>query len=571
MTMRRARLAAGTCLLVGVFLASNASTAATEVEVLAYPSSQTVSGKGLPPGGTRSIALAAGRGESEGAWIVATGGGPVEAKIDSGTLGPIRLELAWGHFVDVGRSSVPDALLPWGGDGKASERLSQPIYVRVVVPRTVEPGMYRASVGVTVAGGTTVIPIELRVFPFSHPAVGEASLLTSFHVSPTTYLKTVSRLYGLASTGERRSANAALFRFLAEYRISPSSWGFGEPRTPAGYTNSAKWWLDSAANMRDAAGAGPFAAMRIPISSNRTGSSHWIAGLSPSKPESWCDYLRAVRGFWEQNGWLARSVPLLYAQDEPTVEGQRLVARQSKTLHACWPGARSLMTGNPSPTGANGFLSDGKNGDDLDVWVVLSRRYYGQFTVPKHDRAKSGRSREVATTIMRIRKRASVWSYTYGGVPGTPGFGAHEPLTNPRMFLLWNALEGIDGVLYGQGTTSYEGGNPLDRISRRGEFVLLYPGMGGPIPSARLEQIRDGIEDWALLAAVRRNDGAARVRSILGQAGLFSANAGGVRLGCRLGCELPGATKYSWPRWSRDASTARRVEAARRAALEVLR
>ena len=70
----------------------------------------------------------------------------------------------------------------------------------------------------------------------------------------------------------------------------------------SGYANSAKWWLDSATNMRDAVGAGPFAAMRIPISSNRTSSGHWIAGLSPSEPERWCDYLRAVRGFWAENG-----------------------------------------------------------------------------------------------------------------------------------------------------------------------------------------------------------------------------------------------------------------------------
>ncbi len=32
---------------------------------------------------------------------------------------------------------------------------------------------------------------------------------------------------------------------------------------------------------------------------------------------------------------------------------------------------------------------------------------------------------------------------TYTGTPGTPGLAATEPLTNPRMLMLWNALEGI--------------------------------------------------------------------------------------------------------------------------------
>jgi hypothetical protein len=570
--MLRARATTAACLLA-VVLAATAATgtsATTAGAVLAYPSGRTVTGSGLPAGGARAVHLAAGRGEQEGAWIVASGGGTVEAKVESGGLGTLRLELAWAHFVQVGRSFVPDALVPWSGESKAAERLAQPLYVRVVVPRDAPAGTYRATVAVTVAGKTTAVPVSVRVFPFTQPTNGERTLLTSFHISPTTYLNTASRLFGFSTTAERRATNAALFKFLADYRISPSSWGFGEPRSPAGYASSSKWWLDSASNMREAAGAGTFAAMRIPISSNRTREGRFIAGLSPNEPERWCDYLRAVRAFWAENGWLAHAVPLLYAQDEPTLAGQRLVARQSKALHQCWPGGRSLMTGNPLPSGANRFLFDGRGGDDLDVWVVLSRRYYGQYTVPKRQRS-SNRAHELASSISRIRKRASIWSYTYDGVGGTPGFRADEPLANPRMFLLWNALEGLDGLLYGQGVTSYDRGNPLERISRRGEFVLAYPGRGGPIPSARLEQIRDGIEDWALFEAVRRGHGAGKVRAILGGAGLFSADASGVRLACHLGCQLESRTKYSWPRWSRDASTAARIESARLAAFRAAR
>jgi hypothetical protein len=557
--------------LLSTFLGVTSSAATTtgvaaRGVVLAYPSARTVSGSGLPDEGAREVRLATGRGEREGAWIVAQGGGPVQATVDAGSFGPLGIELAWAHFVHVGDSVVPDALLPWSGDARAAEKLAQPLYVRVVVPRTAAPGTYRATVSVTVAETTTQVPVNVRVFPFTQP---ERGLLTSFHVSPTTYLNTVARLYGLSSTSARRAANMALFRFLAQYGISPSSWGFGEPRSSSGYASSPKWWLDSATNMRDAVGAGPFPTMRIPISSNRTSSGHWIAGLSPSEPERWCGYLRAVRGFWAENGWLTHSVPLLYAQDEPSLSGQRLVARQSKTLHQCWPEARSLMTGTPSPSGANRFLYDGRGGDDLDVWVVLSRRYYGQFTPPA-ERRSGNRARELFSSIERIRKRAAIWSYTYDGVGGTPGLRADEPLSDPRMLLLWNALEGLQGLLYGQGVTSYDRGNPLERVLRRGEFVLAYPGATGPIPSARLEQIRDGMEDWALFDAVRRAHGAARVRAILGQAGLFSTDARAVHLACRLGCELKSGTKYSWPHWSHDATTAARIERARLAAFRAL-
>jgi hypothetical protein len=553
-------------LVVALALAGGAALAApTAAGVVALPAAQTVPASGALPGATDSIAVNAARGEREGAWIVARGARRVEARVEQGSLGAIDVELAWGHFVRVGPRLVADALLPWDGSARESEQSNQPVYVRVKVPRSVAPGAYAGSIVATVDGRTVSLPLRVRVFPFTLP---ERGLPTSFHVSPTTYLNTVARLEGFASHDERRATNSALFAFLAEYGLSPSSWGFGEPRTQAGYAPSAKWWLDSATNMVDAARPG-FPAMRVPISSNRSAPGGWIAGLSPSSPETWCDYLRAVRGFWERQGWLGRTLPFLYAQDEPGLPGQRLVARQSKVLHACWPGAKSLMTGNPDPTGANRFLSDGKDGDDLDIWVVLSRRYYGQFTAPSQT---PSRARELAATIDRVRGRAQVWSYTYTAVAGTPGFSALEPLSNPRTFLLWNGLEALQGVLYGQGTTSYDaGGSPFASLSRGGDFVLLYPAKARPIPSARLEQIRDGLEDIAILDAVRRRGGSAAVREVLGGAGLFSADRRGVRLACHLGCELRSPTKFSWPVWSRDASTASRIERAHLAALRLTR
>ena len=503
--------------------------------------------------------MRAARGEHEGAWIVARGGGTISATVERSSLGPLGIDVAWGHFVDVGGRRVADALLPWNGEPRPAEAPNQPLYIRVTVPRDAGAGSYTGQVVVSVGGRTTTLPLSVLVSPVVLP---EAAIPTSFHVSPATYLATVSRLYGFHDVAERRAAHGALFRFLADYGLSPSSWGFGEPRSMAGYQTSSRWWLDSAGLMREAGSPG-FAAMRIPISNNRTSVASRVAGIDPARPETWCDYLKAVRAFWDQQGWLGR-LPFLYAQDEPGLAGHVLLARQSKVLHTCWPGARTLVTGSPSPTGSKGFLSDGRNGDDVDIWVVLGRRFYGQFTVPKLGRA---REREFARTIQSVRRRAAIWSYTYGASAGTPGFSADEPLSNPRMFLLWNAMEGLKGLLYGQGTTSYDAGNPLERLSRHGEFVLLYPGPSGPVPSARLEQIRDGLEDWALLDLVRRKHGAGEVRAILGGAGLFSARRGGVTLGCTMGCALRTATKFSWPVWSHDASTAARIERAHASAL----
>jgi hypothetical protein len=528
--------------------------------VLAYPSAQSIPAAGrLPQGGSARIALNAALGEREGAWVVVTQARTISARVDGPGLGTLEAALYFGHYVAFGARAVPDALLPWDGKPRATERPNQPLYLQVVVPPDAKPGGYRATVRVTADGRVTDVPVAITVFPVRLPSPSSArgNLLTAFHVIPQSYVRKADELYHLGSNSARAAASDSLFQFLSAYRLSPTDWGFGNPRSPAGYTSSRKWWLDAAGNMVRQ-NQGGFSTMRIPLSNQRTSAPNRIAGMSPFEPERWCDYLRSIRGFWQEHGWLSDRVPYLYALDEPGPDGMRLVARQSAAAHSCFPGARVLMTGNP--TADNRFLWDDKGGDDVDIWAVLSRRYYGQFAAPR------GR---LASIQQAARAGKQIWSYTFSGVTGTPGYSAAEPLSDPRMFLLWNALEGIPGTLYGQGTTSYYSGNPFDSLRSNGEFVLIYPGRVEPIASARLEQIRDGIEDWDVLDVVRRKRGAAAVRKILGDAGLFSTTASRVLLGCTTRCDLPGSTAYSWPQWSHDAGTAAKIEAAHLRALQL--
>jgi Domain of unknown function (DUF4091) len=484
---------------------------------------------------------------------------------------PIVVRLFFAHFVSVGGRPVPDALEPWDGSERSTERPNQPVLVQVEVPPGTRPGRYPGAVTVTADGQRKSLSLSVRVFPVTLPAPGSrvGNVLTAFHVSPESYVAEAAQLYGFSGQQQRSAANRALFALLASYRVSPGSWGFGEPRRPVGYESSSKWWLDSAGNFLDEVRSTPgFSALRIPISSNRTAEHNYIAQLSPFRPETWCDYLRNVHAFWSQHEVLGSgSLAYVFGYDEPGPAGHRLVARQAKAVHACFPGGLALMTGNP--TRANAFLWDGKGGDDLDVWTVLSRRYYGTWTGPVDRRAGKSRSRAYLATIDKVRARGGmVWSYTYTGTAGTPSFAATEPLSDPRMLFLWTALEGIHGVLYAQGMTGYRGANPLESVGT-GESVLVYPGPSGPMPSARLEQIRDGIEDWAILDLVRKRHGAAEVRAILGKAGLFSTSRARVRLACNLGCELKSSTKFAWPLWSRGASTPGRFETAKRAALRL--
>jgi hypothetical protein len=551
-----------------VFFAAPAAHAA----VVAYPSAQSIRPSGsLPPqGASSSISLAVALGETEDAQIVVTGAKQISASLDAQPLRPMIVRLLWAHYVHFGSRLVPDALQPWDGGAQAAEEANQPLWVQVGVRNDTPPGVYRSALRVVADGRTTVVPLTVQVFHVTLPdfRARSGALQTSFGSGPQAYVSKVSELYGVTGAQALVGVDSSLFRFLADHRMSPAQYGYGDPGPKSdGYQRSTRWWLDSATNLERelTAAGGAFPDFRVPISNNRTPAVSYQGGMSPYHPESWCSYLGSIHDFWRDHGWLSGTTPYLYSYDEPGSAQSSLLGRQALAAHRCFAGSKVLVT--TSPTRNNRALWDGRGGDDVDIWTPLARRYYGTFANSRGPQ----REHDLLADIEGARARGhTIWTYTYKGVSGTPGFTATEPLADSRMLFLWAALEGIPGVLYGEGTTSYDRGNPFQSVSRDGEFVLIYPGVAEPVPSARIEQIRDGIEDWSLYQLVRARRGSATVRAILGGEGLFSATAQRVLLACSSRCDLLGSTQYAWPRWSHDATTAVRIERAKLRALQLL-
>jgi hypothetical protein len=475
----------------------------------------------------------------------------------------LQLKLFFAHYVSVEGKAVPDALVPWDGSRRSTEHTNQPLWLQATVPYGTAAGTYAGSVQVVADGSATSVPIAVTVSPVTLPRQNQVSgsLLTAFNFSPQSYGAKVSELYGVSP----QESLPELFRFFSAYRLSPNNWGYGNPHAASGYTSDRRWWLDKASQMVSAAGEpGQFASMWIPVSNNRWSPSTYVGNVSPYKPQRWCRYLRSVHGFWQKHGWLG-SYAYLWGMDEPGPTRFRVVAQQAKAAHACFAGSHLIVTGRP--TAENRFLWNGGR-DDVDDWAVLASRYYGQYTNPSQTRHGVSNATQNLNLINAARRRGKqVWAYTYNASShSTPGFTATEPLADPRVFADWAALEGITGLLYGQGTTTYAKGNPLVSNDRAaGSFALLYPGRTGPIPSARLEVLREGIEDWEILNVVRQKHGSAAVRRLL--AGLFSTTSAGAKLGCTIGCTLKTPTKYSWPTWSSDSSAPAKIAQMRAAAL----
>ena len=552
--------------LVVVVLALSAGAGAarsTQATVGVYPSGTTFGASSAAPlHATSAVSLAMPIGGVDDATILVRGAQKVA--IASTTIAaPLRLKLFFAHYVSVKRTPVPDALLPWDGSLRSTEHTNQPVWLQVTVPYGTAAGTYSGSVLVVADGSQSSIPISVTVSPVTLPRQNEVSgsLLTAVNASPQSYGAKMNALYGVAP----EATLPGLFSFFASYRLSPNNWGYGNPNQRSGYTSDRRWWLDKAGEMVAAAGdPGQFASMWIPVSNNRWSPGTYVGGVSPFKPQKWCRYLRSVHGFWQKHGWLD-SYPYLWGMDEPGLTRYKIVQKQAKEAHGCFSGSHVIVTGRP--TAENRFLWNGGK-DDVDAWAVLASRYYGQYTNPTQARRGVSHATQNLRLVNAARRgHKQIWAYTYDAAShSTPGFTATEPLSDPRLFVDWEALEGITGLLYGQGTTTYSKGNPLDANDKEaGSYVLVYPGRTGPIASARLEVLREGIEDWEILDVVRHKHGDVGVRRLL--SGLFSTTSAGATLGCTIGCPLRARTPYSWPMWSHDASTPQKVAQMRVAAL----
>jgi hypothetical protein len=551
---------------LGALSAASGIAQTNQATVGVYPSGTTFGASSAAPAHpTSSASLAMPIGGVDDATILVRGAQKVAIRsmaIDA----PLQLRLFFAHYVSFRGKLVPDALLPWDGSQRSAEETNQPLWLQATVPYGTAAGTYTGSVEVVADGNTTAVPLTVAVAPVALPQPNHVSgsLLTAFNFSPQSYGNAEQTLYG----NSPEKVLPGLFGFLASYRVSPNNWGYGNPTYHAsGYTTSRQWALDKAARMVEAVGnPRQFASMWIPTSRNRSTPGKYFGHISPYRPRTWCPYLRHVHAFWQDHGWLDGSYPYLYGMDEPGARLFRIVSGQAKALHACFPGAHLLITGRPSQK--NRYLWNGGR-DDVDVWTVLASRYYGEFVTPGQARRHDNRAVQNLRYINAARHRGKqIWTYTYESpAHTTPGFGASEPASDPRMFVDWAAMEGITGVLYGQNASAYFGkANPLNVENKAdGSFALLYPGKDGPIPSARLEVMREGIEDWEILNVVRNKHGNAAVRRLL--SGLFSTTAKAAKLGCFEGCQLVTKTNYSWPTWSHDASTPGKVAKMRAAAL----
>jgi hypothetical protein len=550
------------------------------------------------PGSASTISVDAASGESEDATVVVHGAqGTLSVALAAGApavlqqgLSVLRLETT-----TVDGRQIADPLPPLARQATVSGAAAVPLVLRLRVPDGTPAARYAGQLVFSQDGRAFATrPIELRVFGVQLQARDDPNgFRTLFLVNAQLYVDAVvRRTHAHVASTDFRILDS-LYRFLSDYRISPGAWEYGTP-WPDGYHDRGTS-TGAAASRMVAEGSNPFSTMRLPLGTQHSPPAR--SGQSARHPETWTSYLQAqVLPFWQAHGWQNRA--LVWGWDEPgPVYDKQFVEPQACASHAA--GVQYLTTGAPSrriparrvsiPWGAgtraftiaahgvdNGELWDDQGCDDVDIWAVLSRRLYGSFATPVEHKAHIDVEHELGAAIATAKARgAAIWSFTYesSSSAGSPGYAATEPATDARVFGLWNALEGIDGTLYADGMTTYGTTDPYLSLAQHGQHVLLYPALRStdePVPSLRLENLRDGIEDADLARLLVARRGRAALLAILAREHVFSIRHGRVLLACTMGCDLKGPTKYAWPRFRHDAGTRAALERVHRELLEAL-
>ncbi|MBC7288352.1 MAG: DUF4091 domain-containing protein, partial [Armatimonadetes bacterium] len=371
----------------------------------------------------------------------------------------------------------PDPLMPMEPFTVQAGKL-QPVWVSIYVPPDAPSGDYSGNIVVHLADGTELSwPLQLRVWDFRLPRPGR--LRTAFSILPRY---DACLWYGWPE-GMPRDFRLKFYRLMLEHRLNPMSLYTSEMFPPR---EDLQWCVEHGLN----------------------GLNIRTLDFSNYRDDSTYDYIRQQAEWLGQRGWLP--LAYVYGFDEVGRDGYQAVMDAYRRIHESVHGLRTACTVRPCDELA-GYV---------DIWVPLTAGF---------DPAKAEERR---------RAGDEVWWYICCG-PWHPyaNWFIDYPATDARV-LFWQTFKyKVRGFLYyevamwrtnlitepdstgtqippeeewvrqaiAQGKRWPEiPWNTFTFARHNGDGLLIYPGPDEtPLPSLRMEVIRDGIEDYEMLCVLR--------------------------------------------------------------------
>ena len=368
---------------------------------------------------------------------------------------------------------IPDPLLP-ARDFNVPANATQGIWLTVRAGRKAKAGTYRGDVIISIDGNETKVPVSVRVFGFALPDT--FSLRSAFCIMDNWLFKA----YPWRKQGElRREA----WDIMLEHRLNPDDITRTAEPCIEDLLYAQKKGMNQFCifNLVPKPVDNPLWVCYSPVSDyNDALLEEFKARLDP--------YVAELRKY------NLMKYAYVYGFDERWDEYYPVMNRIRKMLHEHYPDL-------PFMTTARAYQSLKQNPSRKDCYVA------DWFAPATHHYA------DALSADLR-KKGHQVWWYVCCS-PQYPyaNFASVEyPFIEGRLLAWQTFRHKADGLLYWHvnawtdnfyfdESLCYQTAFKLNSIQEMpGDGQLLYPGAGGPLPSIRLANIRDGSEDYDYLA-----------------------------------------------------------------------
>ena len=376
----------------------------------------------------------------------------------------------------------PDPLVPPGSFAIATNQ-TQPVWFTVRAPRDAAPGEYRGEISIRAAGGVVAnVPLTVKVLPFELPDRTKLNAIFDFRRGPGGWYGPDGKL-----PGEREK----WFRFIAAHRMGidgidpPPKFSYKDGTVTMDATDfdaTAKLCFDELG-------------MNVSYTPHFFYMFGWayppkrLFGLEPFTPEWTSAFKQAYQLFTDhlrEKGWHDKFV--YYISDEPHFDRDFIVEQMKKLCALIHEVDREI------PIYSSTWRHCAAWDDALDLWGVGQ---YGCFPVAEMERLQTaGKSMWITcdgqqatdTPYLATERMLPYYCLKYGA-KGFEFWGLSWWTYDPwKLGWHWFIRQSDDGKKY------YSIRYP------NGDGFLAYPGQAvgvdGPVSTIRLEQIREGLEDF---------------------------------------------------------------------------
>jgi len=430
----------------------------------------------------REARLSAAPGESEGFQVVVTAtdadltdvavsATPLKLTGGNASIAPEQISFRQVGFVKTTKPAYAVERIGWFADLLLNPTRFgvkkgdvQPVWVTVRVPAGTPPGLYTGTVTVKPRDAeATAVPVTLRVWGFEIPEKG-SHLKTAFSWDEAGS----AAIHGDADW-KAKGLKRKYMDCLLEHRMGVDQIYRGTPPSVEDVTYAVQ------------NGAGNFNLFNV----------GWPAKFTDEQVRARLKQIEAVWKRYEEAGVADKAY--VYGFDEHYQEVA--IPQIYGAIGKEFPKLKRAVSTGPR----------GKPADDfVDIWTMSLGTYFAAMQAGHIERLQP--------------KGVQFWLYlSTSAAPPRPNWWVESPLIESRS-LFWLAYQvDADGCLYYFINHAIKRPSPIDEEAgpytkwdphsfpgHNGDGHLIYAGKNGPVPSVRMANIRDGIEDYEYLKALER-------------------------------------------------------------------